>query len=65
MSDICDVTTLSAKELIQARDWLADCSWEDMEPEEFATLPEATIVRGIQRYFGGGIIAFKLSCIPS
>lgn len=50
---------LSPEELKAAREWLAECVWPDVEPEEFATLPELAIVRGVARHFDGGLAAFQ------
>lgn len=50
---------LSPEELKAAREWLADCVWLDVEPEEFASLPVRAIVRGIARHWDGGIEDFK------
>lgn len=55
---------LSPEELKAAREWLAECVWPDVEPEEFATLPELAIVRGIARHWDGGIEDFKRT-VPS
>jgi hypothetical protein len=40
--------------LAAARDWLADCSWRDLEAEEIADLPDAAVVGGVARHYEGG-----------
>lgn len=53
---------LTQCQLQQAREWLADCVWEEIEPEEFETLSERRIIRGIERHFDGGMQAFLTTC---
>ncbi len=58
---------LSADELKQAREWLAECSghvlYEDAV-DNIATFSDAEIERMVAALFDGGLDAFKLSCIP-
>jgi len=56
---------LTPEEIAAAREWLADCVWPDCEPEEFATMDEQLIVRGVARHFDGGIEGFKQTCMPA
>jgi hypothetical protein len=44
---------------IQAmRDWIADCSWADLDPEEIAELTDAEIVSGVRKHYDGGLAEF-------
>ena len=53
---------LNAMRVIEeARDWLADCVWENMEPEDFDSLGTYQIVAGVDRYYEGGWAAFARS----
>lgn len=40
------------------RDWLSDCEWADMEPEDFDTLDPETLARGVNGAYDGGLRAF-------
>ncbi len=42
----------------EARDWLADCVWADMDPEDFAELSDTAVIRGVDRHYEGGWAAF-------
>ena len=55
---------LTKEQLEQAREWLADCTWPDVEDsEEFWTeFSDEQIERGIERHFGGGLKAFIETC---
>lgn len=45
---------------IQAmRDWIADCSWPDLPPDEVADLTEAEVIAGVARHYDGGLAAFQ------
>lgn len=55
--------TLTAAELLHARDWIMDCTWGDIDSDEdIEQMTDAEIQRGIARHFSGGIAAFKQSC---
>lgn len=41
-----------------AADWLADCAWQDVEPEDFGGMPVEMIVRGVERHYAGGWAQF-------
>lgn len=42
----------------EMRGWIADCSWEDIDPEDVDDLPVAELVRGVHANFEGGVNAF-------
>ena len=44
--------------ITEARGWLSDCSWDDMEPDEIDELSTATVQRAIARHYSGGIGQF-------
>lgn len=46
--------------ILQAmRDWVSECTWaEDCETSEFS---DTDIIRGVNRFFDGGLAAFFLS----
>ncbi len=46
----------------EARAFICDCSWADMDEEEAAELPDAVILKGIERYYEGGLSAFVAEC---
>lgn len=50
--------TLNAAELAEARSWIGDCEWRDLEPEDVAELTDAEIMRGVARHYDGGLAAF-------
>ena len=48
----------------EARGWLSDCVWADMEPEDFAGLGEAEVVAGVQIHYRGGWRQFVADAVP-
>jgi hypothetical protein len=42
----------------EARDWLSDCYWSDMEADEIAELSSITVQRAIAQHYSGGIGQF-------
>lgn len=54
--------TLTKEELKQAREWIAECVWSDLDANEIDELSDTEIMKGIRRHFSGGIPAFKESC---
>lgn len=45
-------------QLAEARDWIADCGWRDLEPEEVAELSPEQIMGGVNRHYVGGWASF-------
>ena len=64
MKTFNEIELLIADELLQAREWIADCQWPDLEESEVAGLSDGVIQKAISRHFDGGIQSFKLSCVP-
>lgn len=52
---------LTEAELVEARAWIAECAWPDLDESEIADLTPKQIERGIARHYAGGIEAFRLS----
>lgn len=52
---------LTKEELAAAREWIADCCWPDLEPEDVEELTDDEVERGIRRHFEGGLDEFKLA----
>jgi len=48
----------TAEELAEARGWLADCGWSDLDPEDVEELPAAEVVAGVGRHWDGGTAGF-------
>lgn len=56
---------LSADQLQQAREWVADCQWQDIhDADDVAELSQVEIERGIDRHYDGGLLQFILDCTP-
>lgn len=53
---------LNKEELKQARAWLMELDFSDIEPDEINELSDADIANGIKRHFDGGIESFKATC---
>lgn len=52
-----------APDIIKAmREWIADCSWRDIESEDVELLTESELVAGIKKHYAGGIEAFLETC---
>lgn len=49
---------LTGELLREARGWVADCMWADLEPEDIAAMPAARVTRGIARHYDGGLAEF-------
>lgn len=41
-----------------ARNWLADVTWSNMDPEEMHALPDTVVANAINRYYDGGMEQF-------
>ena len=40
------------------REWLKDCVWANVEPEDFNALSDVAVIKGIQKYYVGGTDQF-------
>lgn len=41
-----------------ARDWISECDWDDLPPDEIEHLTDLEIVRGVEQQYEGGWNAF-------
>ena len=48
--------------IAEARAWVAECIWADLEPEDVADLTDAQIRRGVNRTYDGGWQQFVRDC---
>jgi len=48
-----------SREIQAMRDWLADCVWQDADT--IAELPNAAILRAVERHYDGGLAGFRAS----
>jgi hypothetical protein len=54
---------LNPRELKEAREWIAECQWRDIDSEEdVEELSDEEITEGIAKHFDGGIESFKEIC---
>jgi hypothetical protein len=58
------MSTLTKEQLQAAREWLADCQWEDIDAEEIQQLDAATITRAVRRHYHNGLSGFIADCAP-
>jgi hypothetical protein len=50
-----------SQEIVQAmREWLAECTWADLEPEDIADLTDAEVIAGVERHYSGGCHQFAV-----
>lgn len=45
------------------RDWIADCVWRDLSPEDIEELTDDEIIRGVDQHYQGGVAAFVATCL--
>lgn len=53
-----DPVTLDSETITAMRGWISDCTWDDLDDDEIAELPETVIIRGVQRHYSGGVAQF-------
>lgn len=44
------------------REWIADCDWGDLEACEVQHLTDAAVLRGVARWYDGGVAGFMADC---
>jgi hypothetical protein len=44
--------------VMDARQWLKDVEWADLEPEDVDRLTAKVVVRGVERHYDGGWLQF-------
>lgn len=47
---------------VNARDWFADCTWQNLEPEDVAELSDAEVKSAVERYYAGGWAQLVRDC---
>ena len=52
---------LTLPQVAEAKEWIADCEWGDLDPDDALELTYAQIIRGLQRHFDGGIHGYLVS----
>ena len=61
---MCDANphvALTASRLVEdAREWVRDCSWADLDDEDIDQLGTIALVRGVELHYDGGWAAFVL-----
>lgn len=60
-----DMSTVTMNQLKEARGWILDCVWADLDENDVAELTGEQIVKGIQRHYEGGWSAFVVACVPA
>ena len=53
---------MTSEQVAMAREWLMDCEWADVTPEEIADMPDDVIVRAVAHHFEGGEAGFLAAC---
>jgi hypothetical protein len=49
---------MTAEHIQQARNWLTECIWADIDEDDINEMSDARIVSGIARHYDGGIAQF-------
>lgn len=52
------------EDLVDARDWIKDCIWQDLETEDVDNLSPLVVVRGVERHYDGGWEQFLIDTHP-
>jgi hypothetical protein len=48
-----------------AREWIADCLWADLAPEDALSLPDSVALDAVRRHYDGGLRALARDCQPA
>ena len=49
---------MTTEQMQQARDWLNDCEWSDLDDNDINEMPDASVIAGIARHYDGGTEQF-------
>ncbi len=52
------VPQFTPEQIAAMREWVADCQWGDMDPEDLASLSDEQIIKGVNKHYDGGIREF-------
>jgi hypothetical protein len=52
------VKQFSKQQLADAREWISDCQWRDLDPEDIEHLTDVEIVKGVGQNYDGGWRSF-------
>lgn len=63
-SDPAAYATIPASVMTEARQWIKDVQWGDLEPEDVDLLTRRYVVRGIERHYDGGWLQFVADITP-
>lgn len=53
--------TLTTQNIEDAREWISDCSWDNLDPEDIPHLSDIEIIRGVDKHYAGGWKEFLLN----
>jgi hypothetical protein len=53
---------VTAQQLAEAREWIADCVWADLDQEDIDALTDDQVTRGVRRHYSGGVAQFVSDC---
>ena len=48
----------------EAREWISECQWPDLEPDQVAELSDEQAIAGVRRHFDGGLEEFLRCSMP-
>jgi len=49
---------LRPEDIEQGREWISDCQWSNLDPDDIKDLSNIEIVRGVARHYEGGWDSF-------
>lgn len=41
-----------------ARAWISECVWADLDPDEISDMPDDDVLRGVENHYAGGMAQF-------
>lgn len=53
-----DQPKISPETVKQMRDWIKDCQWGDLEPEDIDEMSDQGIINGVKKHYEGGLQQF-------
>lgn len=72
-TDLHELTTLVAgcsdetlgQLLKEMREWISDCTWADLEPDDVDELADTEVLAGVRQHYVGGLAQFVRDSDPS